>query len=78
MSDPMPMDAVTIDANDSVTGTYQFGAKTATHHFCRQCGIYTHHEPGRAPGHYRVNLACIDDIDTYALDFDVFDGKHEL
>lgn len=59
-------------------GLYQFGAKTAKHYFCRNCGIYTHHETARFPGHYRVNLGCIEGMDTTQLDADLFDGKQLL
>jgi len=54
--------------------TYQFGNKIAKHHYCNHCGIYTFHETMRMPGHFRVNLACIDVIDTFVLPFEVFDG----
>ena len=57
-------------------GLYQFGVKTAKHYFCKQCGIYPFHESSRKAGHYRVNLGCIDGMDTFALDADVFDGKN--
>lgn len=59
-------------------GLYQFGSGVAKHYFCKTCGIYTFHETIRAPGHYRVNLGCCDDIDVTALPFDVFDGRHQL
>lgn len=59
-------------------GLYQFGEETAKHYFCRHCGIYTHHETARFPGAYRVNLGCIDTVDTLEMSFSVFDGKHLL
>lgn len=67
-----------VNAQDDALGLYQFGAKTAKHYFCRKCGIYTHHETARYPGHYRVNLGCIEGIDSTQLDADLFDGKHLL
>lgn len=71
-------DKLKIDAKEGALGLYQFGAKTAKHFFCKECGIYPFHETARKPGYYRVNLGCIDNIDTFALEFDVFDGKHLL
>lgn len=59
-------------------GLYQFDSGTAKHYFCRQCGIYTHHETARFPGAFRVNLGCVDDVDTFEMPFSVFDGKHLL
>ncbi|MET0104486.1 MAG: GFA family protein [Sedimenticola sp.] len=77
-SEVIPLEKLKIDAEESALGLYQFGAKTAKHHFCRQCGIYTFHETARFPGHYRVNLGCIEGIDPLALEADLFDGKHLL
>lgn len=67
-----------IEANDGALGLYQFGIKTAKHYFCKHCGIYPFHETARKPGHFRVNLACVDGIDPFALQCEVFDGKHLL
>ncbi|WP_210395230.1 GFA family protein [Motiliproteus sediminis] len=55
---------------------YQFGSGVAKHFFCGRCGIYPFHETLRQPGHYRVNLGCIDQLDATTLPFQVFDGKH--
>ena len=74
----IPLEKLNIDADKGQLGLYQFGAETAKHFFCKKCGIYTFHETARAPGHYRVNLGCIDDIDTFQLAADVFDGKNLL
>lgn len=54
--------------------TYQFGSKVAKHHFCRHCGIYTFHQTLRKPGHYRLNLGCVEGVDILTLPFEVFDG----
>lgn len=74
----IPMQALDIEADKGMLGLYQFGARTAKHFFCKNCGIYTFHESARAPGHYRVNLGCIDNLDTADFDVDVFDGKNLL
>ena len=71
-------DKFSIEAENDVLGLYQFGSKTAKHFFCKRCGIYTFHETSRMPGHYRANLGCIDGIDPFALEAEVFDGKHLL
>jgi hypothetical protein len=67
-----------IDADEGALGLYQFGKKTAKHFFCKNCGIYTFHETARKPGFYRVNLACIEGVDVFELEYEVFDGKHLL
>jgi hypothetical protein len=62
-------------AENGALGLYQFDTNIAKHYFCKICGIYPFHETMRKPGHYRVNLGCIDEIDTNAIKVDVFDGK---
>jgi hypothetical protein len=74
----IPEKALQIDADEGALGLYQFGAKTAKHYFCKHCGIYPFHETARKPGYYRVNLGCLEGVDTFALDVEVFDGKHLL
>jgi len=76
--EPMSQDLLKIDAQEGMLGLYQFGAKTAKHYFCKNCGIYTFHETSRKPGYFRVNLGCVDSVDTFALETEVFDGKHLL
>lgn len=67
-----------IDAEPDALGQYQFGDRTARHHFCTRCGIYTFHVTARMPDHFRANLGCIEGVDTFTLDADVFDGAHQL
>lgn len=74
----IPQAELSIEAKDDALGLYQFGARTAKHFFCKHCGIYPFHETARAPGNYRVNLGCVEDLDAFALEYDVFDGKHLL
>lgn len=74
----IPAAHLRIDAESGALGLYQFGAKTAKHHFCTRCGIHPFYETARKPGHFRVNLACIDGVDPFTLDCEVFDGRHLL
>jgi len=39
--------------------TYQFNTRTAEHHFCGVCGIYTHHRRRSNPDELGVNVACL-------------------
>lgn len=66
---------IDIESEDNKLSLYQFDSKIAKHYFCNSCGIYPFHETMRNPGHYRINLGCLDDIDTNSLKVDVFDGK---
>ena len=54
---------------------YQFGTKTARHHFCGICGIHTFVETRLNPGHYRINLGCLDRLDALRLPEWIYDGK---
>ena len=65
---------IEIFVSDNALETYEFGSGVAKHQFCKHCGIYTFHQTVRKPGHYRVNIGCLDDVDSIALPFDVFDG----
>ena len=78
LNDFIPEDKLKVDIQEGSLGLYQFGKKTAKHYFCKQCGIYPFHETARKPGHYRVNLGCVDGIDSLSLPVEVFDGKHLL
>lgn len=67
---------LTITAAADVISTYEFGNCIARHHFCSKCGIYPFHQTMRKPGHYRVNLGCLEDIDTSLLPFEIFNGAN--
>jgi hypothetical protein len=70
----IPPEAIRVLAEPGALSTYQFGTDVARHHFCKQCGIYTFHETMRVPGHYRVNVGCIDEIKSLDLPVETFDG----
>ncbi|UCH53208.1 MAG: GFA family protein [Pseudomonadota bacterium] len=65
---------IKIDVKDNALATYEFGSRVAKHHFCKKCGIYPFHQTLRKPGHYRVNVGCVDGVDSLSLPVDVFDG----
>lgn len=65
---------MSIEASEGALATHTFGTEVAKHHFCSRCGIYPFHQTMRKPGHYRINVGCIDGVDALALPFDVFDG----
>jgi len=74
----IPEAKLTVDTDEEALGLYQFGQKTAKHFFCKNCGIYTFHETARKAGHYRVNLACVEGVDVFSLEYELFDGAHLL
>lgn len=77
-TEAVPPDRFHIEAADGALGLYQFGSQTAKHYFCKNCGIYPFHETSRKIGHFRVNLGCVEGIDPFNLEWDLFDGKHLL
>jgi hypothetical protein len=76
--EPIPPEKFSVDAQPGALGLYQFGVKTAKHYFCKHCGIYPFHETARMPGHFRANLGCVEGIDPFSLEAEVFDGRHLL
>lgn len=67
-------DAIVIASEQNALHKYQFGTCKAQHYFCRHCGIYTFHTLMSKPEQYRVNLGCIEGVNTYNLPFTIFDG----
>ncbi len=57
----------------SLLEDYRWGDRDVNHLFCKTCGIYPYH--GDANFGYRVNLGCVDEIDIFALEISVIDGK---
>ena len=75
----MPPEALTIVVKEENSlGLYEFDSKVAHHYFCNKCGIYPFHQTYSMPGQYRVNLGCIDEIDTNKIELTLFNGKELL
>ncbi|MCL6730516.1 hypothetical protein LZ538_10695 [Sphingomonas sp. SE220] len=56
--------------------TYRFNTKSAEHHFCSVCGIYTHHKRRSNPNELGINVACLAGLSPF--DFEevvVYDGS---
>ena len=70
----VPEAAIHTTVKDDAMAEYRFDTRKAKHFFCKNCGIYPFHETMRFPGQYRVNLGCVDGIDTFTLPVTVFDG----
>jgi hypothetical protein len=59
--------AFTLLAGAEALSAYQFHTLTATHYFCRTCGIYPFHRKRVSPDHYGINVFCLDDFDPAGL-----------
>ncbi|MBO6776507.1 MAG: GFA family protein [Marinibacterium sp.] len=71
----IPPDQIEIFDPEGALATYQFATMTARHHFCSRCGIHTFVETRLNPGHYRINLGCVDEINAMRLPEELYDGK---
>ena len=57
--------------------TYRFNTGVAEHHFCANCGIYTHHRRRSDPTQYGVNVACLEGVSPFDFaEVPVSDGQH--
>ena len=52
---------------DAFLTAYQFHSHTATHYFCRRCGIYPFHRKRVTPDHYGVNVFCLEGFDPTGI-----------
>jgi hypothetical protein len=56
--------------------TYRFNTMAAEHHFCTQCGIYTHHKRRSNPNELGVNVACLKAVSPFDFrEVIVYDGS---
>jgi hypothetical protein len=54
---------------------YQFGDRMVNHWTCPTCGIYVFHDVVGKPGWLRLNLGCVEGLDTFALKIKFIDGR---
>ena len=56
--------------------TYRFNTGVAEHHFCSDCGIYTHHKRRSNESQLGVNVACLEGVSPFDFpELIVFDGQ---
>jgi len=56
--------------------TYRFNTMTAEHHFCIECGIYTHHKRRSNPDQLGVNVARFEGVSPFDFaEVVVYDGN---
>jgi hypothetical protein len=56
--------------------SYRFNTRTAEHHFCTVCGIYTHHKRRSNPDELGVNVACLEGVSPFDFpEVVVYDGQ---
>jgi hypothetical protein len=66
---------LTITQGVDKLATYRFNTRTAEHHFCSVCGIYTHHKRRSNVDQLGVNVACLEGVSPFDLrEVVVYDG----
>lgn len=69
-------EAFRITKGEQKLATYRFNTKSAEHHFCSVCGIYTHHKRRSSPDQLGVNVACLEGVSPFDFsELVVFDGN---
>jgi hypothetical protein len=74
MSPPFAASELKILSGEDSLTLYQFNTRVAKHYFCKHCGIYPFHQTRSNPLLWRVNLGCIEGVDSYALEASIGDG----
>jgi hypothetical protein len=69
-----PEEFEALDGIESLA-VYRWGDRMVNHYFCRTCGVYPFHDATTKPGHYRINLGCVDGLDPLTLAIELIDGK---
>jgi len=72
-----PIQFTLLSGKDNLS-CYQWNDKDVNHYFCKTCGIYPFHDTTYDPGHFRVNLGCIEAVEPRALEISYFDGRNAL
>lgn len=71
----VPLSGIRIVKGKDVLKIYQFNTQKAKHYFCRNCGIYTHHQRRSNPSQYGFNVACLEGVNPLKIgDVPVYDG----
>ena len=68
--------AFRILAGEAELVAYQFNTRTATHYFCKHCGIHTFHHPRMNPALWSVNARTVKDVGLLSLPRREFDGQN--
>ena len=67
--------SVTVLSGESDLVPYSFNTRTATHFFCRTCGIHAFHKPRIDPSRWSVNARCLEGGPP-DLPIEQFDGQN--
>lgn len=73
----IPAEQFNLISGENELHLYQFETKTASHFFCKHCGMHPFSYPRIDPGMISVNVRCLDEVDL-SNEFEIaeFDGKN--
>ena len=54
-------------SDEQALSKYQFHTQTATHYFCKTCGIYPFHRKRVTPDHFGINVFCLQGFDPSGI-----------
>jgi hypothetical protein len=74
MSPAFHVSDLRIVEGENALSLYQFNSRVARHFFCKVCGVYPFHQTRKDKETWRVNLGCLDGVDSYALEHTLADG----
>jgi len=58
-------DQFRVTTGEETLATYRFHTGVAEHHFCKTCGIYTHHKRRSNPKELGINAACLEGVSPF-------------
>ena len=73
---PAQNNQLKITEGGSELSLYQFGTKTASHYFCKHCGIHPFVRPRINPQMWLANIRCLDGVDLKTIKPVLFDGQN--
>jgi hypothetical protein len=71
----LPKDKFRLLNDENALSLHAWNTRAAKRYFCKQCAIYTHHQPRTRADMIGVNLGCIDDIDVTELPLERLPGS---
>jgi hypothetical protein len=75
----VPVEGLRVLQGQELLSVYRFHTRTAEHHFCSRCGIYTHHRRRSKPNQFGFNIGCLEGVDPNLLEeVPVSDGINHL
>lgn len=72
----VPEAALAVIEGRALLTEYRWNTQRARHFFCSRCGIYVFHRKRAAPGHFGVNIFCLDGFDIGSVPVRATEGAN--